>query len=100
TVTRFTPAVVRSLGLDELQAELTDGLGVDLADARCGPAEDLADLGEGEALEVVKRDDDLLAFGQRVDRRCEEPTRLLPLEPCCPVGASIGGRAQPRHLLA
>ena len=53
----------RLLGLDELQPELTDRLRVDLADPRFRHTEDVADLGEGESLEVIQGDDDLLAFG-------------------------------------
>jgi hypothetical protein len=53
---------------------------VHLADAALGDAEHLADLGEGEALVVVERDDDLLALGQRVDRLGEQVLRLLGLE--------------------
>jgi hypothetical protein len=54
--------------LSQLRAQLQDGLGVHLTDAALGHTEHLADLGEGQALVVVQRHDDLLAFGQRVDR--------------------------------
>ncbi len=93
-MTQFTAAAVRLLGLDELQPQLSDRLRVDLADARFGHPEDLADLGEREALEVVERDDDLLALGQRVDRRGEQPARLLALEPGAS-GRRRGRRACP-----
>jgi hypothetical protein len=41
---------------------------VQLADPRLGDAEDLADLGQRQALVVVEGDDDLLPFAEPVDR--------------------------------
>src|SRR4051812_2843012 len=64
----------------ELAAQLQHGLGVHLADAAFGDAEHLADLSEGQALVVVERDHDLLAFGQCVDRAGEQILRLFGLE--------------------
>src|SRR4051812_9324490 len=56
----------------ELAAQLQHGFRVHLADPALGDAEHLADLGEGQTLVVVERDDDLLALGQRVDGAGEE----------------------------
>ena len=69
-----------SAHLGQLGAQLQHRLGVDLADARLGHPEHVADLGEREALVVVERDDDLLALGQLVDRPREQELRLLRLE--------------------
>ena len=52
-----------SIHLRQLTAEDTHGLRVDLTDTLLRHAEDLADLGEREAFEVVQGHDDLLAFG-------------------------------------
>ena len=52
---------------------------MDLADPALGDAEDLADLGEGQALVVVERDDGLLAFGQGVDGAGEQPAQFAVL---------------------
>jgi hypothetical protein len=95
----MTPTNARLFGLDELQPQLPDGLRVDLAHAGLGDAEDLADLGQGESLEVVERDHDLLALGQRVDRGGEQPARLLSLEPGGRIGATVGERVEQRDLL-
>src|ERR687889_276909 len=56
----------------ELGAQVEDRLGVQLADAALGHAEDAADVGEGQALEVVEADDDLLPLGQLLDRAGEQ----------------------------
>jgi murein DD-endopeptidase MepM/ murein hydrolase activator NlpD len=52
----------------QLRAQLQDGLGVHLTDAALGHTEHLTDLGQGQALVVVQRYDDLLALRQGVDR--------------------------------
>jgi hypothetical protein len=69
-----------SAHLGELGPELEHRLRVHLADPRLGDAEHLADLGQGEALVVVERDDDLLPLGQLVDRLRQQELRLLRLE--------------------
>src|SRR4029450_6243967 len=60
--------------------ELEDGFGVHLADARLGHAQDLPDLGQGEALVVVEGDHDLLPLTEPVDRVRQDPLTLLGLE--------------------
>ena len=60
--------------------EVADGLGVQLADARLGHAEDLADLLERESLVVVQGDDGLLALGQPFDGLGEDVLDLDALE--------------------
>src|SRR5919206_830235 len=54
--------------VDEPRAQPQHGLRVQLADARLGDAEDLADLSKRQVLVVVEGDDELLAFGQAGDR--------------------------------
>src|SRR5659263_640662 len=51
-----------------------------LADAALRDPQDLADLGQRQALVVVQGNYDLLAFGQRVDRAGEQVLGLLLLE--------------------
>src|SRR4029453_11649633 len=51
-----------------------------LADARFGDAQDLPDLGQGEALVVVEGDHDLLPLTEPVDRVGQDPLHLLGLE--------------------
>ena len=62
--------------------------------------EDLADLGEREPLEVVERDDDLLALRQRVDRGGQQPAGLLALDARRRVEVLVGERVDQRDLLA
>src|SRR5215213_6523845 len=62
------PAGTGSAGVLHLGPELEDRLGVHLADARLGDAQDLADLGQSEALVVVEGGQDLLALTEPVDR--------------------------------
>src|SRR2546422_7861549 len=78
--------------LGERRPELTDRLRMDLAHPRLGDAEDLPDLRQREALEVVEGHDDLLALGQPVDRACQHPSRLLTLEAGGGVMGGIGQR--------
>src|SRR5919199_282250 len=54
--------------VDEPGAQAQDGLRVQLAHARLGDAEDLADLSECQVLVVVERHHELLALGQPRDR--------------------------------
>src|SRR5919112_3221357 len=54
--------------VDQAGAKAQHGLRVQLADARLGDAEDLADLSERQVLVVVERHDELLALGQPRDR--------------------------------
>src|SRR3954464_8043472 len=56
----------------ELGPQVQHRLGVHLADPALGHAEDPADLGQGEPLEVVEADDDLLAVGELLDRAGEQ----------------------------
>ena len=56
------------------------GLGVDLGDPRLGHPDDLADLGQGQALEVVEQQHRALAFGQARDRLAEDLAGVRPLE--------------------
>src|SRR5690606_18040876 len=53
-----------ALGGDQAAPQLGDRLAVDLADPALGHAEHLADLGQGEAVVVVERDDVALAGGE------------------------------------
>ena len=69
-------ALILSRELEKLQHRL----GVDLAHAALGHAENFADLGQGEALVVVQREDHLLPFAEPVDGRSQELLGLLPLE--------------------
>jgi murein DD-endopeptidase MepM/ murein hydrolase activator NlpD len=66
---RLLPIWAALSGLfSEFRAQLQDSLGVHLTDAALGHTEHLTDLGQGQALVVVQRHDDLLALGQGVDR--------------------------------
>jgi hypothetical protein len=56
---------------------LEDRLGVHLADAGLGDAQDLPDLGQGEALVVVEGDDDHLALAEPVDAAGQNALHLL-----------------------
>ncbi len=73
---------------------------MDLTHAGFGHPEDLADLGEGQSLEVVEGDDDLLALRQVVDRVREQPSRLVALHPGGRIDALVGERIEQRDLLA
>src|SRR3954464_10417401 len=88
-----------SLRLDELETELPHSFRVDLADARLRDAEDLADLREREALEVIERDDDLLSLGERVDGGREKAPSLLGLEAGGGIDALVGERVDEGDLL-
>jgi hypothetical protein len=60
-------------GVLHLGSELEHRLGMHLADARLGDAQDLPDLGQGEALVAVEGDDDLLALAEPVDAPARMP---------------------------
>src|SRR5215211_9360140 len=74
------PAGTGSAGVLHLGPELEDRLGVHLADAGLGDAQDLPDLGQGEALVVVEGDHDLLALAEPVDGPGQDALHLLGLE--------------------
>ena len=69
-----------ALGGLHAAAELQHGLGVDLADPALGDAEHLADLGQGQGLEVVQREHDLLPLGHLLDGLAELAPHLAHLE--------------------
>src|SRR4029453_1933074 len=85
----------RSAGVLHLGPELEDRLGVHLADPRLGDAQDLTDLGQGEALVVVS-DHDLLALTEPVDRADQDALHLLELEvghrSSAPLSSSVSTR--------
>src|SRR4051794_17851297 len=60
----------------ELAAQVQDGLRVQLADPALGHAEHPADVGQGEALEVVQADDDLLPLGELLHGAGQQLTGL------------------------
>src|SRR5438309_3852856 len=64
----------------QARPELQDRLGVHLTNADLGHAEDLAELGQGEALVVIEGDDDLLALGEAIDGVGQEVLHLVHLE--------------------
>src|SRR4051812_48150972 len=63
---------VGSGDVGELRAQVEDGLGVQLTDAALGHAEDAADVGQRESLEVVEAHHDLLPLGQLLDGTGEQ----------------------------
>src|SRR3954451_12697754 len=63
---------VSSGDVGELGAQVEDGLGVQLTDTALGHAEDAADVGQRESLEVVEADHDLLPLGQLLDGAGEQ----------------------------
>src|SRR3954449_4999097 len=63
---------VGSGDVSELRAQVEDGLGVQLTDAALGHAEDAADVGQRESLEVVEAHHDLLPLGQLLDGTGEQ----------------------------
>src|SRR3954470_22076700 len=67
---------VSSGDVGELRAQVEDGLGVQLTDTALGHAEDAADVGQRESLEVVEADHDLLPLGQLLDGAGEQLARL------------------------
>src|ERR1700722_7148565 len=79
-----TPATSRlgAVGTAVAQScsELQYCLGVDLAHTALGHAEDLADLGQGQAFVVVERQDGALALTQLHDGLAEDLFGLLVLE--------------------
>src|SRR2546426_10585443 len=91
---------VASLDLGELAPQPPDGLRVDLTYPRLGDSKNLADLCEREPFKVIEGDHDLLSLGKRVDRRGEEPSRLLALDAGGWVPALVRERVDQRDLLA
>src|SRR3954447_13273928 len=63
---------VSSGDVGELGAQVEDSLGVQLTDTALGHAEDAADVGQRESLEVVEADHDLLPLGQLLDGAGEQ----------------------------
>src|SRR3954466_11499166 len=63
---------VGSGDVGELRAQVEDGLGVQLTDAALGHAEDAADVGPRESLELVEAHHDLLPLGQLLDGAGEQ----------------------------
>src|SRR3954454_17886131 len=63
---------VSSGDVGELGAQVEDSLGVQLTDTALGHAEDAADVGQRESLEVVEADHDLLPLGQLLDSAGEQ----------------------------
>src|SRR6476661_3047130 len=58
------PSTEGSGDVGEVGAQVEHGLGVQLADAALGHAEDATDVGQRQTLEVEEADDDLLPLGQ------------------------------------
>src|SRR5256885_16331345 len=89
------PAGLVGILIPEVVPEKAYGLGVDLADARFGYAQDVADLGQREPLEVIQGDDDLLSFGQRVDGLGQHLPGFVSLQAVGRIaGGQVGQRVQ------